>query len=162
MRGFENDRKWIIEKKNDVALRAMDHKEKTDSFLEKQNDVEEGIARIPTDLPPEIQQQIDAAIANARNDLNEENERLKQESNEIQKLADEVMDTADTVSADLKEKSNKLRGLREIPILGSFAETKGEEVLDQADQITDLRKETQQYQEDLIASRNRLYNSRRG
>lgn len=35
MRGFESDRKWIIEKKNDVAIRAMDNKEKTDQFIEK-------------------------------------------------------------------------------------------------------------------------------
>lgn len=34
MRGFESDRKWIIEKKNDVAIRAMDNKEKTDQLYQ--------------------------------------------------------------------------------------------------------------------------------
>ena len=28
MKGFDSDRKWIIEKKNDVAIRAMDSKRK--------------------------------------------------------------------------------------------------------------------------------------
>ena len=52
--GFENDRKWIIEKKNDVAIKAMDNKEKTDQFIEKRDEVEEGISRIPTDLPEAV------------------------------------------------------------------------------------------------------------
>ena len=34
MKGFVNDRKWIIEKKNDIAIRAMDNKDKTDQFIE--------------------------------------------------------------------------------------------------------------------------------
>ena len=148
--GFENDRKWIIEKKNDVAIKAMDNKERTDQFIEKRDEVEEGISRIPTDLPEEIQRQVDAAIENARNDLKDESEKLESEANDIQRDADEVMDMADAVSGDL----------RGIPIIGSFAETKGDEVLDQAEQIVDLRQETQQYQDDLILSRNRLMGNR--
>ena len=70
------------------------------------------------------------------------------------------MDMADSISEDLKEKGNKLRDLSGIPIIGSFAETKGNEVLDQADQIVDLRQETQQYQDDLNVSRNRLMGNR--
>ena len=141
MRGFESDRKWIIEKKNDVAIRAMDNKEKTDQFIEKNDEIEEGISRIPTDLPEDIQ-------------------RLSAEADEIKESADEVMDMADSISEDLKEKGNKLRDLSGIPIIGSFAETKGNEVLDQADQIVDLRQETQQYQDDLNVSRNRLMGNR--
>lgn len=158
--GFENDRKWIIEKKNDVAIKAMDNKERTDQFIEKRDEVEEDISRIPTDLPEEIQRQVDAAIENARNDLKDESEKLESEANDIQRDADEVMDMADAVSGDLKEKGNRLKDLRGIPIIGSFAETKGDEVLDQAEQIVDLRQETQQYQDDLILSRNRLMGNR--
>ena len=160
MKGFVNDRKWIIEKKNDIAIRAMDNKDKTDQFIEKKNEIEEGISRIPTDLPDEIQRQVDAAIENIRHDLNEEGEELEQEASEISEDADEVMDTADSISDDLKEKGNKLKELNGIPILGNFADAKGEEVLDQADQIIDLRQETQQYQDDLLASKNRLMNHR--
>mgnify|MGYP001075242482 FL=1 len=158
--GFENDRKWIIEKKNDVAIKAMDNKERTDQFIEKRDEVEEGIPRIPTDLPEEIQRQVDAAIENARNDLKDESEKLESEANDIQRDADEVMDMAGAGSGDLKEKGNRLKDLRGIPIIGSFAETKGDEVLDQAEQIVDLRQETQQYQDDLISSRNRLMGNR--
>ena len=102
MRGFESDRKWIIEKKNDVAIRAMDNKEKTDQFIEKNDEIEEGISRIPTDLPEDIQRQVDAAIENVRNDLKEESEQLSAEADEIKESADEVMDMADSISEDLK------------------------------------------------------------
>ena len=160
MKGFDSDRKWIIEKKNDVAIRAMDSKEKTEQFVEKRDEVEEGISRIPTDLPEEIQRQVDAAIENVRNDLREEREQLENEVDEIQKTADEVMDTADVVSGDLRKKANKLKDLSGIPIIGSFAETKGDEMLEQAEQIVDLRQETQQYQDDLLLSRNKLFGNR--
>ena len=35
MRGFESDRKWIIEKKNDVAIRAMDNRKRQINLLKK-------------------------------------------------------------------------------------------------------------------------------
>lgn len=114
MRGFESDRKWIIEKKNDVAIRAMDNKEKTDQFIEKNDEIEEGISRIPTDLPEDIQRQVDAAIENVRNDLKEESEQLSAEADEIKESADEVMDMADSISEDLKEKGNDNRSVRHV------------------------------------------------
>ena len=58
MSGFENDRKWIKGQMDDVAERSMDLKEKIDEFDEKRAEVEEGISRIPRDLPDELQQQI--------------------------------------------------------------------------------------------------------
>ena len=160
MKGFENDRNWIIEKKNDVAIRAMDNKEKTDQFIEERDVVEEGIARIPTDLPEDIQRQIDAAIENVRNELKEESRKLEDEASEIKESADDVLDKADMIRADLKEKGNKLKDISGIPIIGSIVDTKADEILDQADQISDLRQETQKYQDDLIHSRNRLFTNR--
>ena len=124
MKGFENDRSWIIEKKNDIAIRAMDNKEKTDQFIEKRDTVEEGIARIPTDLPEDIQRQIDTAIQNVRNELKEERKELEDEANEIQESADDVLDKADMIGNDLKEKGNKLKDISLIPIIGSIADTK--------------------------------------
>lgn len=160
MKGFENDRSWIIEKKNDIAIRAMDNKEKTDQFIEKRDTVEEGIARIPTDLPEDIQRQIDTAIQNVRNELKEERKELEDEANEIQESADDVLDKADMIGNDLKEKGNKLKDISLIPIIGSIADTKADEIFDQAEQISDLRQETQKYQDDLIHSRNRLFENR--
>lgn len=160
MKGFENDRSWIIEKKNDIAIRAMDNKEKTDQFIEKSDTVEEGIARIPTDLPEDIQRQIDTAIQNVRNELKEERKELEDEANEIQESADDVLDKADMIGNDLKEKGNKLKDISLIPIIGSIADTKADEIFDQAEQISDLRQETQKYQDDLMHSRNRLFENR--
>ncbi|HBA11730.1 hypothetical protein [Lachnospira eligens] len=160
MKGFENDRSWIIEKKNDIAIRAMDNKEKTDQFIEKRDTVEEGIARIPTDLPEDIQRQIDTAIQNVRNELKEERKELEDEANEIQESADDVLDKADMIGNDLKEKGNKLKDISLIPIIGSIADTKADEIFDQAEQISDLRQETQKYQDDLMHSRNRLFENR--
>ena len=73
---------------------------------------------------------------------------------------DDVLDKADMIRADLKEKGNKLKDISGIPIIGSIVDTKADEILDQADQISDLRQETQQYQDDLISSRNRLMGNR--
>ena len=160
MKGFENDRSWIIEKKNDIAIRAMDNKEKTDQFIEKRDTVEEGIARIPTDLPEDIQRQIDTAIQTVRNELKEERKELEDEANEIQESADDVLDKADMIGNDLKEKGNKLKDISLIPIIGSIADTKADEIFDQAEQISDLRQETQKYQDDLMHSRNRLFENR--
>ena len=160
MKGFENDRSWIIEKKNDIAIRAMDNKEKTDQFIEKRDTVEEGIARIPTDLPEDIQRQIDTAIQNVRNELKEERKELEDEANEIQESADDVLDKADIIGNYLKEKGNKLKDISLIPIIGSIADTKADEIFDQAEQISDLRQETQKYQDDLMHSRNRLFENR--
>lgn len=160
MKGFENDRSWIIEKKNDIAIRAMDNKEKTDQFIEKRDTVEEGIARIPTDLPEDIQRQIDTAIQNVRNELKEERKELEDEANEIQESSDDVLDKADMIGNDLKEKGNKLKDISLIPIIGSIADTKADEIFDQAEQISDLRQETQKYQDDLMHSRNRLFENR--
>ena len=160
MKGFENDRSWIIEKKNDIAIRAMDNKEKTDQFIEKRDTVEEGIARIPTDLPEDIQRQIDTAIQNVRNELKEERKELEDEANEIQESADDVLDKADMIGNDLKEKGNKLKDISLIPIIGSIADTKADEIFDQAEQISDLRQEKQKYQDDLMHSRNRLFENR--
>lgn len=138
----------------------MDNKEKTDQFIEKRDTVEEGIARIPTDLPEDIQRQIDTAIQNVRNELKEERKELEDEANEIQESADDVLDKADMIGNDLKEKGNKLKDISLIPIIGSIADTKADEIFDQAEQISDLRQETQKYQDDLMHSRNRLFENR--
>ena len=97
MSGFENDRKWIIEKKNDVAVRSMDLKEKIDEFDEKRAEVEEGISRIPSDLPDELQQQIQEAVESARAELDSEANDLGQEADNIKETADETIDMADNL-----------------------------------------------------------------
>lgn len=160
MGGYENDRKWVIEKKNDVAIKSMDLKEKIEKFDEKRADVEEGIARIPTDLPPELQQQVDIAIENARAELQGKGDELRSEAREVEDIADEAMDMADNIRMDLAHKADKFRGLGGIPLIGSFADAKASELDTHADEMVDLRQETQKYQDELIYERNRLFENR--
>lgn len=156
MSGFERDRTWSIEKKNEAAIKSMDMKDKTDEFEEKREHVEEGISRIPTDLPEELQQQVDQAIENARAELSAEAEKLADELKEAQDEADEAIDNMRNVADDYREKAERMKGLQGIPLIGSFAETKGNELSDNAEQLADLSQETQQYSDSLAESRNRL------
>ena len=156
MSGFENDRKWIIEKKNDVAVRSMDLKEKIDEFDEKRAEVEEGISRIPSDLPDELQQQIQEAVESARAELDSEANDLGQEADNIKETADETIDMADNLRDEYTKKVERLRALSDVPMIGSFADEGAEKLDDQAEQITDLRQETVKYRDEAAMQHNRL------
>ena len=156
MSGFENDRKWIIEKKNDVAIRSMDLKEKIDEFDEKKSEVEEGISRIPSDLPDELQQQIQEAVENARADLDSEANDLSQEADGIKETADEAIDMADNLRDEYSQKAEQLRELSDVPMIGSFANEGADKLDNQAEQIVDLRQETVKYRDEMAMQHNRL------
>lgn len=158
MGSFAQDRRWAIEKKNDAYIKAEELNEKAENLTEKKENIEEGISRIPTDLPDELQQQIDAAIENARSEISHEMESLADTAKEAQDDADENIDTMRNVSDDYKEKAARLKALSGIPLIGSFAETKGEELDDQAEQMVDLSQETQQYSDKLAEARRKLTN----
>ena len=59
------------------------------------------------------------------------------------------MDKAESKANELKGQAEKVRGLRDIPVLGSFMEQKALKLDDYAEQMMDLRQETQQYQDEL-------------
>ena len=157
MGNFDTKRKEMIKKKNDFITKSMDMNDNIDEFDKKRSEVEEGISRIPTDLPAELQDQVNAAIENTKKSLKEESKALENTAYELEKEADEAMDYADELASDLKNKSKKMSSLSDVPILGSFAETKSEQLSDQADQMMDLRKETQEYQNKLAIKRNKLF-----
>lgn len=157
MGNFESKRSEMIKKKNDFVIKSMEMNDSIETLDKKRSDVEDGISRIPSDLPEELQGQVDAAIENTRNALNEESSALEKKAYELEKEADEAMDLADDIAADLQDKSQKMAALSGIPLIGSFAETKGEQLADQAEQMIDLRKETQQYQDKLAQQRNKLF-----
>lgn len=156
MGGFEKNRTWSIEKKNEAAIKAMDLKEKTEEFEKKKGEMEEGISRIPTDLPEELQQQVEQAIENARSEMSTEASELANEAKEAQDDADEAIEMMRNVADDYQGKAGEMKSLQEIPLIGCFAETKGEELDDKAGQMIDLARETQQYSDSLAESRNRL------
>lgn len=156
MGGFEKDRSWIIEHKNDVAIRSMDLKDKVDEFDKKKSEVEEGISRIPDDLPDELQQQVQDAVDKARNELDAEADELEQEADDIKESADEVTDIVDNLRDEYSRKAEKLRAVSDIPIIGSFAEEVAEKLENQIEQVTDLRQETVKYRDATSAQHNRL------
>lgn len=156
MGGFEKDRSWIIEQKNDVAIRSMDLKDKVDEFDKKKSEVEEGISRIPDDLPEELQQQIQDAVDRARCELDAEADELGEEADNIKEVADEVTDIASDLVDEYSRKAERLRSLSDIPIIGSFAEESAEKMDEQMEQIADLRKETVKYRDDTSEQHNRL------
>jgi uncharacterized coiled-coil DUF342 family protein len=160
MSGFENDRKWIIEKKNDVAIRSMDLKEKIDEFDQKKAEVEEGISRIPSDLPDELRQQIQEAVENARAELDSEANDLGVEADSIKETADETIDMADNMREEYSQKAERLRELSNVPMIGSFANEAAEKLENQANQVVDLRQETVKYRDDAAMQHNRLRDRR--
>ncbi len=155
-KGFENDRKWLQEKKNDVAIRTMEYKEKVEELSEKKQEFEEGIARIPTDLPDDLSSQIQSAIDNARLDIQNEAKKLDEEGDNIRDTADEMMDVADMLQSDYLQKASQLNSLRDIPIVGNFVEKAGGDMADRVTEIQDLRQETQKYEDELAAYQNRV------
>ena len=160
MGSFDKDISYIIEKKNEVYSKKENLKERINEFDERRAEVEEGIARIPDDLPEELQQQVDVAVENARAELRSEADEIGEEADVARNEADGAIDLARNTGDDLNQKAEKLRGLSGIPLIGSFAETKASELNDRAEDMFDLAKETQQYQDELILERNKLYENR--
>lgn len=160
MGSFEKKRSDMIRKKNDVYVKSMELNDQIEAFDKKRTDVEEGISRIPSDLPEELQQQVDAAVENVRNDMNDQSEQLGKEADDVKREADEAIDMAREIADDLQEKSKKMSALSDIPLIGNFAESKGEQLADQAEQMIDLSQETMEYQDRLANQRNKLYNKR--
>lgn len=156
MGNFESKRTEMIKKKNDFYFKSQEMNESIETLENKRSEVEEGISRIPDDLPEELQSQVDAAIENTRNQINEQRSDLEKKADELSREADDAMDMADDLASDLRQKAQKMAALSGIPMIGSFAETKAEQLEDQAEQMIDLRQETREYQDKLRHQRNRL------
>lgn len=156
MGNFESKRSEMIKKKNDFIIKSMEMNDYIENLDKKRSDVEEGISRIPDDLPEDLQGQVNAAIENTRNAIKEESQNLEKKASDLEKEADEAMDLADNIASDLQNKSKRMSSLSGVPLIGSFAETKGEQLSNQAEQMIDLRRETQEYQDKLAQQRNKL------
>ena len=160
MSSFEKDRSRIIERKNEVYGKKEELKEKISEFDKHRAAVEEGISKIPKDLPQELQEQVDMAVENVRAELKGEADEIGKEADTVKEFADKAMDEADTIKGDLNKKAEKMMVLKDIPLVGSFAEKNAEKLSGYADQMADLRQETQKYQDELIQERNKLYQNR--
>lgn len=77
MGNFESKRSEMIKKKNDFIIKSMEMNDYIENLDKKRSDVEEGISRIPDDLPEDLQGQVNAAIENTRNAIKEESQNLE-------------------------------------------------------------------------------------
>ncbi len=143
--------------KNKAATQAMELGEKSDELKEKSDELKEGISRIPTDLPEELQAQIDVACERAKSNLKVEAQVLQEKAYDAKVQADKALDEMRQNSADLQKKGEKLTGLREIPLVGEFIGEKGDELIDGSEQMGDIAKETTEYIDQLAEARNKLF-----
>ena len=156
MAKFEKMRNDALLDKNKAAMKAMELEGKTDDLKEKSDQIKEGISRIPKDLPDELQLQIDAACERVQAEMKSEAKELENEAYDAQADADQAFERMHQDGQDLQKKGDKLIDLRQIPLIGSFADAKGRELKDDGDQLIDIAKETQSYSNRLAEAKNKL------
>ena len=149
MAKFEKIRTDAIIEKNKTVLKAYELKDAGECLKEKADKTKEGISRIPNDLPDEMKQQIDAICQNALADLKAESNRLASEAQEARAYADESREKMILEASKLKKQGDQVSRLRKVPLIGKFAEVKGDELKDHGEQMFDLAKETLEYSDEL-------------
>lgn len=157
MSSFASKRTEMIKKKNDFIIKSMQVNESIEFLDSKCIDVEEGISRIPKDLPEELQDSVDVAVENVRHQLREEKQLLEKQAYEVIVEGDSFIDESRKMSHDLQEQSEKLSDISCVPLIGKFAEHKSEELLDQSEQMADLAQEAIEFQDKLALQRNKLF-----
>ncbi len=156
MAKFEKMRSDALLDKNKAAAKAIELGEKSSEIKEKSDQIKEGISRIPRDLPEDLQQQVDAACEKAQSDVKAEATALEGEAADAQAEADKAFERMQQDGQDLQRKGEKLGDLRQVPLLGAFADAKGRELIDSGEQLIDIAKETQDYSDKLAEAKNRL------
>lgn len=156
MASFADKRKHALEKKNDAATKAIEFEEKAEKLEGKKKDLDDAEARIPKDLPDEIQAQIESGFERNRQELKDEASDIEKDAKEAQDTADENLDDMREESSDLSKKGDDLKKLGGVPLVGEFMEKKGNELHDQSEQMKDIAQETQQMSDRIANARNRL------
>lgn len=156
MAKFGKMRSDALLEKNKVAMQAMELGKKSDELKEKSDTLNEGINRIPTDLPEELQAQIDAVTSQAKSDIKHEADIYEKQAYDVKVQADKALDEMRQHRDDLQKKGENLSGLREIPMVGEFLKEKADELLDDSEQMGDIAKETLEYIDQLAEARNKL------
>lgn len=160
MAKFEKVRKDMIKKKNEVWTGKENLTKEIEKYDEHRTEVEDGISKIPKDLPQEVQKDVDRAVEKERQKLKKEADKIEKKVDKVSEKADKAMDMAEEKATDFKQQAEKVRSLRDIPVLGSFIEQKAETLDDYAQQMTDLRQETQKYQDELQHAKIKLTNKK--
>lgn len=154
------DVKYIAGKKNEFYSKKENLKEKIGEYTERRTEVEESISRMPEDLPEELQSQMNTAIENVRVEFKRDAKEIGEEADDARNEADDIIDTARNSGNDWKQKAEKIRRISSVPIIGRFMESKADELNERAEDMFDLARETQQYQDELSLERNKLYENR--
>ena len=78
MARFEKMRSDAIKEMSKADLKAFELSDRSDELKEKSDQLQEGISRIPRDLPEELQQQIDAVCQQAQSEVKAEAKSLEE------------------------------------------------------------------------------------
>ena len=156
MARFEKIRSDAIKEMSKADFKAFELDEKSEHIKERAEKLQEGISGIPHDLPEELQQQIDAVCQKAQSDVRAEAKSLAEDAYEAQADADKALDRTRQDSDDLKKKGEKLSGLRDVPLIGAFADAKSRELAENSGQLSDIATETQKHSDKLAKIRNKL------
>lgn len=155
MGDFEKKRADAIKKKNEAYSKAEGFDKQSEILSKNRKEVHESKSRIPNDLPEAIKAQIDAVYERQEKQLEDQANDLADKIKDAQDDADDAIKDMQKLGDDLGKKAEKLSGMKEVPIVGSFLENKSKELDDQAEQMFDLAKEAQKYSDKLAESRNR-------
>ena len=156
MAKFEKIRSDAIKEMGKANFKAFELDEKSNEIKERSDKLQEGISRIPQDLPEELQQQIDAVCEKARSDVKAEAKALAENAYEAQADAMEAFEKTRQDSEDLRTKGEKLSGLRDVPLIGTFADSKSRELTENSELLSDIAQETQKHSDKLAEIRNKL------
>ena len=160
MEKFTKIRKDAIRKKNDIYSKAAELDEKSKEIATKREELDEAKSRIPSDLPEDIQAAIDSGLKQHEADLENRAKEVTKEIDDAQDSADEAISEMGVIGKKLGEKGESLIAGKDIPLVGSFLETKGNELKDQEEQMYDLALEARKYSDQLAESGRRLTNRR--
>ena len=156
MARFEKMRSDAIKEMSKADLKAFELSDRSDELKEKSDQLQEGISRIPRDLPEELQQQIDAVCQQAQSEVKAEAKSLGEEAYEAQADALKALEKTRQDSDDLRKKGENLSGLRDVPLIGAFADAKSRELQENSGQLSDIAQETQKHSDRLAEIRNKL------
>lgn len=153
---FDKKRADAIKRKNEAYSRAEGFDKQSEKLSENRKEVHDSKSRIPDDLPAAIKSQIDAMYESQEKQLEDQANDLADKIKDAQDDADEAIQDMRNLGNDLGKKADKLSGMKDVPLVGSFLENKSKELDNQAEQMFDLAEEAQKYSDKLAESRNRV------
>lgn len=152
MHKFSDIRSDAIRKKNEIYIKSSELGNESEAIVCERKLLEDTRSRIPVDLPDDVKSLIDERMNGIAEELKAKSESISEKIDAAQDEADVALEEMRTIGNDLGEKGESLINRKDIPLIGSFLESKGIEMMDQKEQMYDLAKETQKYSDSLAKS----------